>query len=84
MIFLFCNDPILHMNSTIGQTGQFFVVNKKTPVKGRGQPKCLHNGIILIVICFIYDVKIRLFFGTQNFSIEIIYIFLKKSIKNNL
>jgi len=84
MIFLFCNDTILHMNSTISQTGQFFIVNKKTPVKGRGQPKCLHNGIILIVICFIYDVKIRLFFGTQNFSVEIIYIFLKKSIKNNL
>ena len=84
MIFLFRNDTILHMNSTIGQAGQFFIVNKKTPVKGRGQPKCLHNGIILIVICFIYDVKIRLFFGTQNFSVEIIYIFLKKSIKNNL
>ena len=25
---------------------------KNTPVKGRGQPKCFHNGIILIVICF--------------------------------
>ncbi len=31
MIFLFCNDTILHMNSTIGQTGQFFIVNKKNP-----------------------------------------------------
>ena len=69
MIFLFCNDTILHMNSTIGQTGQFFIVNKKTPVKGRGQPKCFHNGIILIVICFIYDVKIRLFFFSFNFSV---------------
>ena len=26
--------------------------NKKAPVKGRGQPKCFHNGIILIVIRF--------------------------------
>ena len=23
---------------------------KKAPVKGRGQPECFHNGIILIVI----------------------------------
>ena len=25
---------------------------KKAPVKGRGQPECFHNGIILIVMCF--------------------------------
>ena len=24
---------------------------KKAPDEGRGQPKCFHNGIILIVIC---------------------------------
>ncbi|RFM27128.1 hypothetical protein DXN05_16835 [Deminuibacter soli] len=26
--------------------------NKKAPDKRRGQRKCFHNGIILIVICF--------------------------------
>ncbi len=25
---------------------------KKAPDRGRGQPECFHNGIILIVICF--------------------------------
>ena len=25
---------------------------KKAPVKGRGQPECFHNGIILIANCF--------------------------------